>query len=384
MSERVLTAAELSRATLARQLLLARVPLDPVSAIERLVALQAQEPASPHLALLARLEGFEAASLNAAFHDRLVVKGTLLRVTLHVVSARDYAHFWPAVEPSLRQWRARMLRQVGLGPEVEALAQQAAAFASEPRFGTELRDHLPTLVGGAGPAGQTDSWWAVRPQLPFVMAPGKPPWSFGRRPRFVSAPSWLGTGLAAHEVGLQHLIRRYLGGFGPAGLADIHQFTRVSTTALRAALEPMLPDLLTFRDEAGRRLYDVPDGALPPADTPAPVRFLPMWDSLLLAYHDRTRVMPEPYRRQVIRVNGDFMPTFTVDGRVAGLWRADLVDGRSKVTWLPFEPVSPALEEEVAGEAARLERFIEPLEAAVYSRYANTWLKDNPSMVPRR
>jgi Winged helix DNA-binding domain len=376
MSERILTAAELSRATLARQLLLERVRLDPVSAVERLVALQAQEPASPHLALLARLDGFEAADLNAAFHDRLVVKGTLLRVTLHVVSARDYAQFWPAVGPSLRQWRARLLSQVGLGPEVQAIAAQAATFASEPRSGAELRDHLPALVGAAGPAGQTDSWWALRPQLPFVMAPEAPPWSFGRRPRFVSAPSWLGTDLAPSGTGLEHLVQRYLAGFGPAGVADIHQFTRVSTTAIRAALEPLLPNLRMFRDEDGRRLYDVPDGALPHGDTPAPVRFLPMWDSLLLAYHDRSRVIPERYRREVIRRNGDFMASFTIDGRVAGLWRADLVDGRSKVTWLAFEPLAAAVEAEVADEGARLERFIEPLEPAVYSRYANTWLKD--------
>jgi Winged helix DNA-binding domain len=371
----VVTRAELSRATLARQLLLERVELDPVSAVERLVALQAQEPASPYLALWTRLAGFGAADLHAAFHERRVVKGTLLRVTLHVVSARDYALFWPAVAASLRKWRAPMLRQVGLGPEIEQLGRQAAAFASVPRFGSELRDHLPDLTGGTGPAGQTDSWWAVRPLLPFLMAPGELPWSFGRRPHFVSAGAWLGTDLGAPEAGLGHLVRRYLEGFGPAGIDDIHQFTRVSKTALRKILEPVPDDLVTFRDEAGRRLYDVPDGLRPPGDTPAPVRFLPMWDSLLLAYADRSRVLPEPYRREVIRKNGDFLPSFTVDGVVAGLWRADLVDGRSKVSWLPFEPLASSVEVEVAGEAARLAEFIEPLEPTVYSRYANTWLK---------
>ena len=138
----------------------------------------------------------------------------------------------------------------------------------------------------------------------------------------------------------------------------------------------MTAELVTVRDEAGRLLYDVPDGLLPPGDTPAPVRFLPMWDSLLLAYHDRSRVIPEAYRRTVIRSNGDFLPTFLVDGRVAGLWRADVLDGRSRVTPLPFEPLGAAVDEEVAEEARRLEQFIEPLEPAVYARYANIWLRD--------
>src|SRR5664279_731901 len=130
MSERVLTAAELSRATLARQLLLERVVLDPVSAIERLVALQAQEAPSPHIALWSRLKEFQAADLNDAFRDRLVVKGTVMRGTLHAVSASDYLRFWPGVAASLRQWRAPILRQFSLGDQLEALAEQAAAFAA--------------------------------------------------------------------------------------------------------------------------------------------------------------------------------------------------------------------------------------------------------------
>ena len=383
MAERVHSAAELNRATLARQLLLERTRLDPVSAVERLMALQAQEPASPYIALWARLSGFDAADLHRAFHDRTVVKGTLLRVTLHVVSARDYALFWPAVAPAIRAWRARMLRQVGLGPEVEGLAERATAFATEPRFGAELRDHLPELTGGTGPAGQTDTWWAIRPLLPFLMAPGEPPWSFGRRPRFVAAPSWTGTELADREAGVRHLIERYLASFGPAGLDDIHKFSHVSMGMLRAVAEAPDAGLATYRDEQGRRLLDIPGGPLPAGDTPAPVRFLPMWDSLLLAYADRGRVLPADHRPTVIRKNGDFLPTFTIDGKVAGLWRADRIDGHSHVTHLPFAPLAPSDELEVMAEAARLERFLEPLEPAVFARYATTWLKDQPPSAPR-
>ena len=159
----------------------------------------------------------------------------------------------------------------------------------------------------------------------LLMAPGEPPWAFGRRPRFVAAPSWLGSELADQAAGVRHLVQRYLAGFGPAGIDDIHKFSHVSMPVLRAVVEAPGAGLVTFRDEQGRLLYDVPGGPLPPGDTPAPVRFLPMWDSLLLAYADRGRVMPDAYRPSVIRKNGDFLPTFTVDGMVAGLWRAVLV-----------------------------------------------------------
>jgi hypothetical protein len=382
MSERILTAAELNRAMLARQLLLERTRLGPVQAIEQLVALQAQEPASPHLALWTRLEDFDVADLHAALHDRAVVKGTLLRVTLHLVSAADYAQFWPALEPSFHQWRAPIFRQVGLGPEVEALGRQAAAFAAEPRLGAEISAHLPPLTGGPGPAGQSDSWWAIRPVLPFLMAPGDERWSFGRRPRFVSAPAWLEGPLGAYETGLRHLVRRYLRGFGPAGVDDIHQMTRVRTSEIRAALDSLETELVTYRDERGRLLFDLPGAPIPDRGTSAPVRFLPMWDSVLLAYQDRARIIPEAYRRVVIRTNGDFLPTFMVDGLVAGLWRADLVDGHSKVTPLPFEPLTAGASAEVADEAARLERFLDPREAAVYARYATTWLKDSSTGGP--
>ena len=378
MPDRTLTAAELNRATLDRQLLLDRVRLEPAAAVERLVALQAQEPASPYIALWTRLDGFDPDDLTDAFQARRVVKGTLLRVTLHAVSADDYRHFWPAVSPSLRQWRTPIVRRLGLEADLESLGRQAVAFGSQPRTGAEMRDHMPALEGGLGPAGQSDSWWAVRPLLPFLMAPGDERWAFGRRPRFVAAPAWLGSDLGSAEDGLVHLVRRYLAGFGPAGVDDIHRFSLVRTTPIRAALERIAAEVVRYRDEGGRILYDLADRPLPEPDRPAPVRFLPMWDSLLLAYHDRSRVLPEPYRRRVIQPNGDFLASFMVDGRVAGLWRADLVDGRSKVTALPFEPLAPGDAADVAAEAERLARFLDPVEPAVYARYARTWLGDRP------
>jgi hypothetical protein len=375
MSERVLSALELNRATLARQMLLKRERLDPVAAIERLVALQAQEPASPYIALWTRVSGFRAEALDRAFHERRVVKGTLMRVTLHAASAHDYAHFWPAVAPSLRLWRQRILGRLKLEVDLDELADRALAFASEPRSGAELRGHLPPL-GGAGPTGQQDAFWAVRPHVPFVMAPGEIPWSFGRRPMFVAARSWLSGSLAAEEAGLDHLVRRYLRGFGPATIGDISQFTAIERSRLKPALERLGPELRFFRDERKRLLYDLPDAPLPTARTRPPVRFLPMWDSVLLAYEDRGRILPEAHRRRVIQKNGDFLPTFLVDGHVAGLWRSEVsAEGRTSIRWEPFEKLAPGVEDRLAREAARLAAFVQPLEPAVYKRYATTWMK---------
>jgi DNA glycosylase AlkZ-like len=372
--DRVLSSAELNRATLARQMLLKREQAELLPTIERLVALQAQEPAGPYIALWARLRGFDPKRLHEAFHARQVVKGTLMRVTLHAVTAEDYGLFWPAIAPSMRSWRQRVLGGAVDERLLDRLAEQALAYASEPRSGAELRAHLPAL-DGVGPNGQQDAFWAVRPQAAFVMAPGDYPMSFGRRPMFVAARSWLDEPLATEEAGLEHLVRRYLSGFGPASTADIAQFTGVQVGRLKPVVERLSPELRTFSDERKRLLYDVSDGLLPSGEVPAPVRFLPMWDSTLMAYQDRSRVVPEPYRRRVVQVNGDWLPTFTVDGYVAGLWRAEAEDGRTTIDWAPFEPLRPGVEDEVQAEADRLARFIGPLEPKVYSRMANTWMK---------
>ena len=372
--ERVLTAAELNRATLARQMLLKRHRLDSVEAIERLVGLQAQAPASPYIALWTRLAGFKAAALDKAFRERRAVKGTLMRVTLHAVSARDFVRFWPAVMPSLRTWRQQVLRRQKLQVSLDEIAEMALAFASEPRTGPELRAHLPPL-DGSGPPTPQDAFWAVRPHVPFLVTPADVPWSFGRQPRFVAARAWLEEPMASEEEGLDHLVRRYLAAFGPATLGDLSQFTRIERSRLKPALERLAGELVTYRDERKRVLYDLPGAPLPRGDTPAPVRFLPMWDSMLLAYEDRSRVLPEAYRRRVIQPNGDFLPSFLVDGHVAGLWRSRVDDGRTTISWEPFEPLAPGVDDQLAEEAEGLARFVEPLEPAVYKRYATTWMK---------
>ncbi|CAN5318713.1 winged helix DNA-binding domain-containing protein [soil metagenome] len=371
------SADELNRATLARQLLLERSPLEPVAAVRALVGLQAQEPASPYLALWTRLAGFDPAALDAAWIDRRLVKGTLMRQTLHAVAAVDYPMFWAAHVDSFGRAGARLARfeALGIGAErVTELTSLALSHADVPRANPELTAYLTEL---GGPLGDRDWWWAIRGMAPFVHVPAAVPWGFTRRPSYVAARSWLPWTEAGAQAGLDELVRRYLAAFGPAGVADIAQFTRLEITRVRAAVDRLGTSLRRLRGPDGADLVDLRDAAIPGADTPAPVRFLPMWDSVLLAYRDRSRVIPAEVRKMVIRTNGDVLPTFLVDGRVAGLWRAELVRGRTRIRYRPFGRLPRAVRAELDAEAAALAVFVEPLEPEVYRRYARWWVSSS-------
>jgi len=378
---RRLTARDLNRATLARQLLLARAAIDPVTAIGRVVALQAQEPASPYIALWTRLAGFDPDRLDAVITARRVVKATLMRMTLHMVTAADYPAFWTAHAPTFRRTRVPHLGLDALGvesAEVDRLVEAALTHATEPRSNAEMTAYLSAL---GGPLGTRDWWWAIRGMTPFVHAAGhtpvRPAWSYGPRPAHVAARSWLPPGdrnLAIDpDAALDTLVRRYLGGFGPATVGDVAQFTRLERSRVRASVARLEPTLRVLVDAAGRELLDVPDGVLPGEDAHAPARFLPMWDSVLLAYEDRARLIPPAYRAAVIRSNGDVLPTFLVDGLVAGVWRAELVGGRTEIIYSPFGQLPRDVRAELDDEAETLARFVEPHEPEVYRRYRRWW-----------
>jgi hypothetical protein len=365
-----LTGRQLNRATLARQLLLERAKLDVRAATERIGGLQAQEPASPHIGLWTRLAGFEPAELDLALAQRSVVKGTLMRSTLHVVSAADYVHLWPAVVPRLGSSR----RQDRLTPpnanRLTALRARAEAFTAEPRGLGELRDHL----GDADGMAPDEVLWWIRRTVAFTHAPSDVAWSFGRRPRLAHALTWLGAdGWPTTDEALQHLVRRYLGAFGPATAADLSQWSGLAVAALRPGIEALdaAGELRRFSDERGRELLDLEGAPLPDPDTPAPPRLLPMWESTLLAFADRTRLISDTDRSVVIARNGDTLPTFTVDGVVAGLWwAAPEPGGRTRIVIEPFRlPLARAVARKLEREGERLADVVAPLEPGVYTRY---------------
>ena len=367
----LLPADRLNRATLARQHLLERVPAGgPVEhVIEGVGGLQAQEPASPYLALWARVDGFEADSLDRAFRDRRVVKATLMRATLHAVSRLDYVGLRPAVGPMLTSLTRR---ERGGGPEpdrLESLANAALAFASTPRSNTELRGHVGALAGDLDP---DDAWWWVRRHAPFVHAPTPTAWSFGRRPLLAAAGAWIdGHTLADAAAAVEHLVRRHLGAFGPATAADVAAWSGLPVARLRIGIDAIerAGELRRFTDQRGRVLLDLAGAPLPSADVEVPARLLPMWDSVLLAFADRTRVISDEHRRVVVARNGDTLPTFLVGGRVAGLWWAEHDGGRSRIVLEPFGRLGRDSRRALEREGERLADFVAPLEPEVYRRY---------------
>jgi hypothetical protein len=367
-----LTPRQLNRATLGRQLLLRREPTDVVDAVHRLVALQAQEAASPYLALWNRLAAFDAADLDAAFAQHAVVKATLMRITLHAVDAEDYPDFHTAMLRALRASRLgdRRFRATGLSiADADALVPHLVEFGAQPRSKAEFEALLQARLGARPEPGV---WWALRTFAPLVHAPTGGPWSFGPRPSYVAARTRPSS--AGRDDAIQMLVRRYLEAFGPASAADVAQFTLLARSTARDTLRAMAGTLVELEGPDGAELFDVPGAPLPAEHTPAPPRLMGMWDGILLAYADRSRVIPPHYRRLVTRQNGDVLPTLLVDGYVAGVWRP--VEGGIEAT--AFHRLSGAAWRELAAEARALMAFLANRDTTVYRRYAR-WSTTLPS-----
>jgi len=340
-AERVLTLRELNRALLERQLLLGRRRLASPGAIERLCALQAQYSLSPYLALWSRVTGFRKEQLTRALEERKVVKSTLFRITLHMTSARDYPYFAAAWLPAAQEMTPRVTVE-----KAAELSRKVYAAASRQVTHEQLEKIAAEEMGGR---------WRVRTLAPLVHVPPSGTWGFHGRPELVVMEAWLGVDLPTREQGAKHLVRSYLASFGPATHQDLLRFAGVRIGDLRPGLEQL--ELRTFRDERGRVLLDLPRGPLPDGDVPAPVRFLPKWDSSLLAYAppERTRILPEKFRSTVIRKNGDVLPTVLVDGFVAATWN---VDKKRGLEIEPLRKLTKAERAEIDEEGERLVAFV--------------------------
>ena len=339
MAERVLTLRELGRATLARQLLLQRRRLSPKAVIERLVGMQAQSPRAPYVGIWTRTTSFRRASLERELIAGAVVRATVMRLTLHLVTLRDYGLVRAGLSGRGFPWESASAMK--LAPELRSLAADGVLSSDEAIAYLE-REHGLTGVDARR------AWRYGRAAGHFVYHHETALWQSNR------------AGYVALEQPEAHvadearaeMIHRYLAAFGPASRRDIVAWSMLNVSQIQRSLG--LLELRRFRDEQGRELFDVPGAPLPGPETPAPVRFLPKWDNVLLAFADRTRVLPEQYRKTVIKTNGDVAQTFLVDGVVAGIWRVD--DGR--VALEPFAPLTAPVRDEVEAEAGRLEAFL--------------------------
>jgi hypothetical protein len=358
------SAGELNRATLARQLLLGRESLSVAEGVRRIVAIQAQHPASPYIALWNRLVDFDPVELDTAFADGQLVKATLMRFTLHAVHRDDHSQLHTAMQPTLRT-RLPQARAGGLPLDLaHELVPGLLEFAAEPRSNGQLEqwisDHCD--VPGKG------VWWGLRSFVPLLHSPTGGPWTFGQRPSYIAASPFPYSDELAAEA-LETLIWRYLEGFGPASMTDVAQFASVHRTRAKAALSALGEKLVLLEGPDGRQLYDVPGAPLPAANTPAPPRLLPMWDSTLLAYSDRTRIVPAEYKSVVTRTNGDVLPTLLINGHVAGLWRP-VANG---IEAAAFRPLTAKVWKALGVEAEALVAFLADRDPGVYTRYNHWW-----------
>ena len=341
---RTLREAELNRALLARQLLLERAKVSIPKALERMGTLQAQYAPSMYIGLWSRLEGFEREALTRALERRSVVQGTLMRVTIHLVSKADY---WPIAEairkPRREGWLKATHRQaMGATPsEFERLARRLRRKLAD---GPMSRKEIDSVHGKG-------SVWTngAGVFLDMVRIPPSGTWERRRADLYAAAEEWIGPSDSSPEEGAELLVRRYLTGFAPAAPKDIADWAGLPLKQIEAALEGMRTR--SFRDEAGTALVDLPRAPLPDPKTPAPVRFLPTWDATLLAHARRTGILPEEHRPRVFNVKTpQSVSTFLVDGRVAGSWRYE--KGRVKLE--PFKKLDRSTRAELDEEAERL------------------------------
>jgi hypothetical protein len=351
--ERTLTLREINRATLARQMLLERHTLSVPKAIERLAGLQAQAPAAPYIGLWTRLFDFRRADLTRLLLRHKVVKATMMRATLHLVTAADYLRLRPAVQPALTQAVHALLGRQSETIDVNAVVEAGRAFLhDEPRTFVALRSHLAEFDPQHGPHELT---YVVRTHLPLVQVPTGGEWGFRTSPSFIDAETWLGKPIPT-AGNLRDLLWSYLRAFGPATVSDFQTWSGMAKA--REAIEEHKPLLCTYRDEKGAELLDLPELKLPDADTPAPVRFLPEYDNLLLSHAKRTRILADTHRKRVYLPALRVASTFLVDGFVHGAWKIERTGEVATLRIEPFEPLSKADRVALEDEGERLVRFV--------------------------
>ncbi|GAA1016417.1 hypothetical protein Aple_020070 [Acrocarpospora pleiomorpha] len=349
----VLSSRALNRATLARQLLLDHADVPVLDAVAHLCGLQAQEPQEPFVGLWSRVRAFDPAVLSDLLIRRGVVRTHLMRRTVHLLTADDVLAWRARHDLMLRQRVLGTYRRELAGVDLDELATAGRAVMAdaEPRSMTELARALAERWPAPGPRALGEMLIAAL--IPMAQLPPRGLWRTRAGVRNVPLSSWLGREIdppaptGSDPVG-ETLARRYLAAFGPAATADLRAWCGLA--GLPAAVAAIREELITFRDEQGRELLDLPDAPRPDPDTPAPVRFLPAFDNALLGYHDRTRIIDTTHRG--LSVAG--ARVVLIDGRVAATWTVNA--GTVIVT--PLRRLSQADRATVAEQGQALSSFL--------------------------
>ena len=347
----VLGSRALNRATLARQLLLERSNLGALDAVRHLVGMQAQVPLNPYTGLWSRLDGFRPESLSELLERRQVVRVGVMRGTIHLVSADDCRALRALMQPVFegQLWRHRdhapVLREIDLEPVVTAARE---LLDERPRTGTELRQLLGERFPGPSPAALV---YAAQMRLALVQPPPRGQWGRTAQVSWTTAEAWLGR-TRGGPPSLEDVALRYFAAFGPATVADVTTWCRL--TGLRKVVERLRPQLVAFRDERGRELFDLPDAPRPDPGTPAPVRFLPEYDNVLLSHDDRSRFTADEDLAALVRGWAIGWGAVLHDGLVRGRWRLEPDALTIRHVDLPKKALAS-----IAAEGRRLARFLE-------------------------
>jgi hypothetical protein len=348
----VLTRRALNRTILGRQLLLERVRRPAADVVEHLVGLQAQEPIDPYVALWTRIDDFDPAELGTMIEERRAVRMGLLRGTLHLVTSRDaLAHYPILADVMARSWKSSpFIKQLG-GVDVDEVVTAArTALEERPRTPSELG---AALAPGWPDRDSTALAYAARFLLPLVQVPPRGLWQKTGRPTNTTAEVWLGSAMV-DKPDIEDLLLRYLAVFGPATVGDMRVWSWL--TGLREVVERLRPRLRTFRDEAGRELFDVPDGLLVEEDTPAPIRFLPQYDNVFLSHEDRSRISGA----MTWGIDFGWKGPILVDGAITAAWRVRRSDKVATMNVELGRKLSAAERRDLEEEAARLAEFLDP------------------------
>jgi Winged helix DNA-binding domain len=349
MADRFLDTRTLNRALLARQLLLERSKIPITRAVERIGGIQAQYAPSAYIGLWSRLLGFRRPRLTHALETAELVQATLMRVTIHVVSATDYPILTAAVRRSRRELWSRVAKSRDL--DLDGWQRVATIITVALADGPRPRGELIQALVDEGFA--KDIWEGVGLWVDMIRVPPSGTWERRRADLFGLASDHVAMAPIDEDSALEHLVGRYLRAFGPATIGDVSSWSGVSITTLRPVIGRMR--VRSFRSEEGNVLLDLPRQPIPDPGIAVPARFLPTWDATLLAHARRTQILPEEHRDKVFNTkNPQSVATFLVDGVVAGTWRQE----GAKVKLEPFAPLPRLARRELDDEAALLAAFL--------------------------
>ncbi len=340
-----LTSADLSRATLARQMLLEREDVGVVEAVERLAGMQAQLARAPNVGLFSRVRKLAPSALDRALDAKKVVRATLMRGTLHLVSARDFLAFRGPVQRALDAGLAAILKARLKDLDLPAVTETARAFFSTPQTFDAFRKALEREGGDVRAKA-----YAARCTLPLVQL-------HDGSARFVVADEWLGK-KSSVERDARSLVRRYLAAFGPATIADAQTWSGIPD--LKDTFDAMRDELVALRDDKKRELFDLPKAPRPGSGAEAPARFLPEFDNLVLSHKDRRRFVADAHRKSIYLPGLRVAPTFLAGGVVAGTWKIERKKAKATLSVLPFGKLAKADQKTLAAEGEALVRFAEP------------------------